>query len=348
MAADVADVANFNGEIVTRLPLNVERIVERIRKFVSAVVVGEGEQWQASGNCRRIRNHQVRGIARRWCAKSRAPRRLKTAAIRIRIRTARLRIHPRGRLIHAERTARNHAGGETRREIRKEFAAIVVHAPARANHYFVVKFSRAPGQSNARRQPPLPAGQSRIAHALGGKQRIVSRDDKAVGSDGIGGCVIAVFRRIKIENTAVLFSKSSVIVEANAAAETEVGSNLKLVLHIPASLVRSEISVGIALQERGGDKAVCRVGNGRAGEKVVKVSKADHPRIRSIVSRVQLRIRKASTEGKRVLAQIPNGIGRRHPAVLKNSGEGALRCRRGTDIRASIENEVRVERRLVA
>ena len=44
MTAEIADVADLDGQIVTRLPLNVERLVQRVRQFVGAVVVGEREQ----------------------------------------------------------------------------------------------------------------------------------------------------------------------------------------------------------------------------------------------------------------------------------------------------------------
>ena len=43
MAAEIADVANVDSEVVTRLPLNVERLVERVGELVGAVVIAEGE-----------------------------------------------------------------------------------------------------------------------------------------------------------------------------------------------------------------------------------------------------------------------------------------------------------------
>ncbi len=73
--------------------------------------------------------------------------------------------------------------------------------------------------------------------------------------------VVAVFRRIEIENAAVLFPETSVIVEAEAGAEAEIGPHLKLVLQIPARLVRAIVAVGIALQEGSRDESVCGIGD---------------------------------------------------------------------------------------
>ena len=92
-----------------------------------------------------------------------------------------------GDLIHAKRPAGNHARGKSRRKIGEKFAAIVVDAPARANHDLVVEHFRAPGHAEARRETPLAAGESGIAHAFGGKVRIVSGNDEAVRSDRVRG-----------------------------------------------------------------------------------------------------------------------------------------------------------------
>ena len=47
MAAEIADVADGDGEIVAGLPLNVESLVHSVGKFVGAIVVGEGEKLRA-------------------------------------------------------------------------------------------------------------------------------------------------------------------------------------------------------------------------------------------------------------------------------------------------------------
>ncbi len=44
VAAEVADVADFDQEIAARLPLDVESLIHGVGKFVFAVVIGEGEE----------------------------------------------------------------------------------------------------------------------------------------------------------------------------------------------------------------------------------------------------------------------------------------------------------------
>ena len=67
MTSEIAHVANFDREVLTRLPLNVERLVESIREFVGTVVIGEGEQRYISFDLARIRQKQILGIAAgRW------------------------------------------------------------------------------------------------------------------------------------------------------------------------------------------------------------------------------------------------------------------------------------------
>src|SRR5580692_3423504 len=114
------------------------------------------------------------------------------AAIRVSVDAARRLIHPRWSLIHPEWTTRYHSGCKPRRKIREEFAAIVVHAPAGANHDLVAKYLRAPGYADARPQTPLTSGESGIADTLGREERIVSGDDETIGSDGVAGGVVAV------------------------------------------------------------------------------------------------------------------------------------------------------------
>jgi hypothetical protein len=41
MAAEIADVTDFDGQVATRLPLNIERLVQGVRQLVGAVVIGE-------------------------------------------------------------------------------------------------------------------------------------------------------------------------------------------------------------------------------------------------------------------------------------------------------------------
>jgi len=51
-------------------------------------------------------------------------------------------------------------------------------------------------------------------------------------------------------------------------------------------------------------------------------------------------IGKAAAEGNGVPAVTPNSVGRRHPAVLKDAGEGALRSCGRPDIRPRIETKL--------
>ena len=82
-------------------------------------------------------------------------------------------------------------------------------------------------------------------------------------------------------------------------------------------------------------------------EEVGKISEPDHSGIGSFVPRVELGIGETSAEGKCVFAVNPTGVNRRHPAILKNAGERALRSGRRTDVRSRVEHKVCVSRRIV-
>src|SRR4029077_4411341 len=119
--------------------------------------------------------------------------------------------------------------------------------------------------------------------------------------------------------------------------DTQVRSNLELVLHEPARLVRAEVTIGIALQECRRDKSVCRIGDGLSSQEVGKINKANHPSIRTLITGIHLRVGVAAAESEGVLPMRPDRAHRRNPPVLENTGESALRSRRGTDIHARIE-----------
>src|SRR6202022_4261735 len=76
--------------------------------------------------------------------------------------------------------------------------------------------------------------------------------------------------------------------------------------------------------------------------------KTDHSTIRPCVARVELGVGKASAERKCVFSANPTGVDGRHPAVLENPGERALRSCRRPDILPGVENKVRIRRRLVS
>src|SRR5260370_41571438 len=42
MAAEIADVSDLESEVATRLPLDIERMIDRVGEFVGSVVIGEG------------------------------------------------------------------------------------------------------------------------------------------------------------------------------------------------------------------------------------------------------------------------------------------------------------------
>ena len=44
MAPEVPNISYVNGEIVTRLPLNIERLIHRVGQLVGAVVVPKREE----------------------------------------------------------------------------------------------------------------------------------------------------------------------------------------------------------------------------------------------------------------------------------------------------------------
>ncbi len=58
--------------------------------------------------------------------------------------------------------------------------------------------------------------------------------------------------------------------------------------------------------------------------KLGEIRESNHSGIRALVARVELRVGETAAEGKRVFAANPDGVDRRHPAVLENAGEGAL------------------------
>src|SRR6202034_1074201 len=261
MTAEIAHVADLDGKIVPRLPWNVQSLVHGVRQLVGAIVIGKREQRGAERDCRRVGQLQISRIAAGRGPESGAPRVFEVAAIRIPESIARRLIHPGRSLIYSKWTASDNPRREAGREVREEFSAIVVQTPACAHHNFVVEHARAPGQTHARCESPLPPSESGIADPLGGKVRIVPRDNEAVRIDYVVGYVVVVARGIEIENAAVLFFKAPVIVEAETSAKAEVRPNLKFVLQVHTGFVGSVVAVGIALQECRGDESVRGVGN---------------------------------------------------------------------------------------
>src|SRR5208282_1996171 len=125
MAAQVPDISNFKHQIVAWLPLNVKRLVHGVRQFVGAVVIGKREKRGAAFDCAGIRESQVSGIAAGPRSKRSAPGSFERAAVGVSESAAGLLIHPRRSLVHAERSAGDHAGGKSGGKVSEEFTAIV-------------------------------------------------------------------------------------------------------------------------------------------------------------------------------------------------------------------------------
>ena len=50
MAAQIADVSDIDGKIISRLPLDVQGVVDRVRKFVFSIIDGEGKELRSALN----------------------------------------------------------------------------------------------------------------------------------------------------------------------------------------------------------------------------------------------------------------------------------------------------------
>ena len=64
----------------------------------------------------------------------------------------------------------------------------------------------------------------------------------------------------------------------------------------------------------------------------------------SLVTGVQLSVGIRAAEGQRVLAPVPDGIGRRHEPILENAGESALRRSALSDGHAALIDITRISR----
>ncbi len=130
MASKIADVADLNGEVVARLPLDVEDLVQSVGKLVLPIVVREGEQRRSGLDGGRIRESDRGGIPGGRGTKSRSPGIVERPAIRLsriacrneslvesRDGRANLRTYEWRRLIDAERSAGDDARSDTRGKI---------------------------------------------------------------------------------------------------------------------------------------------------------------------------------------------------------------------------------------
>ena len=153
----------FNGQIVSRLPLDIEGLVERIWKLVPCCISAKVKScglpilnirtrppvWQAFIDIVGFPLGALGAVSPHGFAKS-PPFGFPAFTIGAHVGMkplvvasdigARLRIHIRRRLVDSKRSASDEAGrSETRRKIREEFAAIVINAPASAHDDLAVE-----------------------------------------------------------------------------------------------------------------------------------------------------------------------------------------------------------------
>ena len=174
MAAEIADVANLDCQVLARLPLDIESAVDGIGQFVGAIVGSKGEQRSPGGDRRCIRQkvRNVGGIAGRARSQRAAPgigERVAggwvaggdEALIQER-RAALLRAHERRRLVHAERAARDYPGGVAGREIAEQLAAIIVDPAARPGprSYYRISSDSTPRRSGEQTPTGVPSAWS--------------------------------------------------------------------------------------------------------------------------------------------------------------------------------------------
>ncbi len=224
MAAEVADVAELDGEVVARLPLDVEGVVDGVGQLVGAVVdaerdrlavvdqsgsaivvvddaVGVGKVVGEVGGLGVVRDAVLQGravgvgeVSSRGCwGAGGRPKAAVAAAGGDVVVVERLRDGGAGGgvdegqlLVDAEGAAGDGADGVAGREVAEELAAVVVHAGAGADDDLVVEHLRLPGGADARGDAPLAAGQGGVADA-GGAVGVVAGDDEAGVGDGVLG-----------------------------------------------------------------------------------------------------------------------------------------------------------------
>jgi len=331
MAAQVAHIADLDGQRAGWLPLHAQCVGNRIRQGVFAIIDAHAVGFRVVvqdvvGVGQVLRN--VGGFAGGWRSQDCAPGHGEVGVGRRAGRdiavvvaevggVAGLRVDERRRLRHAKGSALDESCGVARREVGKQLAAVIIDAASSAHHQLALEALRRPGKAHARRNAPLPPGQSSVAGVL--------RDHVAVVGDGAVGVVrIACRARVKeagieVVEASILFAEGAVVVVAQTEGQTQIGPDLVLVLNVEAGLIGAVVAVAVALQEGsyievvvGGDQTlnelteVCRrSGSGHAG---------------TPVAGIQLGVRPASAYGQRMLAEGPDGVGRGHPAILKDAG----------------------------
>ena len=193
------------------------------------------------------------------------------------------------------------------RETGEEFAAVEVHAEAAAEDDFACIALRSEGETDARANAPLTAGESRCGGCLSRGELVVRGDDEAA-VDGLAVGDVEAFG-IEVEDVAVLFGEAAVVVVAYAEGEAEGAEDLPLVLEVGSAFVGAVVAVGIAGEDvAAGDLTFDErdeVGGREASE------------ARAQVANVELGVVVVAASGEGVFAERVDGIGGGVPAVLE-------------------------------
>src|SRR5580704_5295394 len=135
------------------------------------------------------------------------------------------------------------------------------------------------------------------------------------------------------------------VVETQPSGNAKVGANLEFVLQIQTSFLGAIVAVRIALQVGSGNETVGGVGSRQSLEELREIGEPDHTLVRSLIPRIELGVGKAAAKGERVFAVSPDGVCRRHEAVLKYAGPRTLGIGAHADVGGRIGNKIHVVRR---
>ena len=353
VASYLANVAELDGQIIARLPLKVEGVVNRVRQFVLSVVDTEGDRLPTVDDRGRVGkvSCEIRGfgVGRRGVLHVgvREFQRARSAAaasgdvvIRTSSRWAALGSDEGYLLIDPEWPSRDFTDGIARGEVTEELSAVVVNARARADNDLVVESRRLPCRADARSDAPLAAGERGAAYSLSSILVIAGDDESALGRpkrsgclagrQRAGGCDVGVKRGIEVKNASVLLGEAAVPVVADAAGESEVRLHLELVLQKEAELVGPVVTIGIALQERGDVEVV--IGGDQPLHELAEIGACNRARVGPVVNGVELGEAIAAAEADGVFSAGPDGISGGLQAILEDACICSLRGGVGTDI----------------
>src|SRR5580704_4440970 len=113
-------------------------------------------------------------------------------------------------------------------------------------------------ESETRCDTPLASGKGCVADSARAVL-VIARNDEAGIGDHVRARVVFVRGGIEVENTPVFLRQAAVPVVAQPGRDTEGGKNLILILNIEPGLVGAIVAIGVALKERGSNKAIGRI-----------------------------------------------------------------------------------------